>query len=204
MYAVPKGEHQFAMTDSFFDFETEEGQLNRLRFSAQRNAVYHAARRSFFAFFDRFFNFVVVFAGSAAFASIARVFDHSSETLAISTAIVVAAGLFNLVYGFSQQAGIHAAFQKEYYLISAETLEMQNTEENRSRIAARMERLYADEPPTYELVNSIAYNRVMNSMGGNKDELYVINWWDRFWGNFFRYEGVELPTYGSQRGGGVR
>ncbi|WP_153769262.1 hypothetical protein [Labrenzia sp. CE80] len=182
------------MAEIMFDENTEEGLLQRLRFSSQRNAVYHAARRSFYDFQERLINFTVVVMGSAAFASFTDVISFASKYAAVFPAVTVAAGLYSLVFSLSQKAGTHAAFQKEYFMIVAEIAELDNTAENRKRIDARLHQLYAQEPPTFHALNCIAYNNVLMSMGGTPHEQYALNWFQRAFSNFFRFEAVLFPS----------
>src|SRR5215203_3370112 len=132
-----------------------------LRFDAMRNAIYHTARRQYLDSLNRWLNFVIIVAGTAAAGDLGKQFGVEAAYLAGLTAL---AGTLQLVFDFSGRARTHEFLQRRYYELIAAISEPRG-EEQIPRWEAELNRLYSEEPPPMRALDAIAYNAACDSLG---------------------------------------
>lgn len=164
--------------------------VHDLKFEALRNAIYHSARRGVFDFGNRFFSFVVIFAGAAAVGDIGQGYGIDARWLAFVAAI---AGTIQLVAGFGVLARNHEFLQRQYYeLIADITRTVTPTAEQEAEWEARLNRIYAEEPPPMRALDAIAFNAACESLGLSDYRLKV-TWWQSLLRHVWMFNSSEFP-----------
>jgi hypothetical protein len=159
------------------------------RISLVRNANYHEDRELFFARIHRLTMFVVVVSGSASFTFVNTTTLGGIPVLA---AIITLAGLIDLVFDVSGKARLHASLRRRVYDVLAQT-------EDQSRGVMQLKeqavRIYADEPPTMNAVNALAFNTSMLAFGRSQKKLLKIAFPYRFLRHWFSFAWVKFETF---------
>ncbi|ORE94136.1 hypothetical protein ATO13_08681 [Stappia sp. 22II-S9-Z10] len=162
-----------------------EVRLGDLRFECLANAHYHQDMERFYDWAHRGAMFVVVASGSSAFAGFG-----DADAAKIAAAVATLAGLADLVFDLFGKAARHGQLRWRALDIYAESFE---PKPDAGLLAARLARLFPDEPPTNETVNSLAYNRAIEAMGKDEDGKIVIAGYKRFFRHVVPFWKVD-PT----------
>lgn len=173
--------------------------IEKTRMRAMRNGVYHSMRRQFFERCERLGNLAVLLLGAASVAQVAArtIGNDNNAALVIGFLVAVVGGL-QLVFNFGGRARDHAMFQARFYGLLAKA---ERPGEDPDRIAAEIESematFYGEEPPTYHVVNAIAYNAVQESFGrSDKSALIRISPGQNLLKNILHYSSHDLKTFG--------
>ncbi|MBO0661311.1 hypothetical protein J1C48_01870 [Jiella sp. CQZ9-1] len=164
---------------------------------AMRNGVYHSMRRQFFERCERLANLAVLLLGAASVAQVASAtLGGQPSTLAIGFLVTLVGGL-QLVFNFGGRARDHALFQARFYaLLSKAERKTDNPDELAAEIESEMASFYGEEPPTYHVVNAIAYNAVQNSFGrSDKGALLKIGFRQNLLKNLWPFSLHDLKTF---------
>ncbi|MBP0617845.1 hypothetical protein [Jiella mangrovi] len=177
---------------------SELSSIEKTRMRAMRNGVYHSMRRQFFERCERFANLSVLLLGAASVAQVAaKTFGDDMPSLIFGFLVALVGGL-QLVFNFGGRARDHAMFQARFYGLMAKT---ERSGDDPERLAAEIESematFYGEEPPTYHIVNAIAYNAVQDSFGRpDKSALFKIGTKENLLKDFFHYSPHDLKTFG--------
>ncbi|MBO0904418.1 hypothetical protein [Jiella sonneratiae] len=164
-----------------------------------RNGIYHSMRRQFFERCERLGNLAVLLLGAASVAQVTArtIGDENNAALAIGFLVALVGGL-QLVFNFGGRARDHAMFQARFYGLLAKA-ERPGSEPDRlaAEIESEMATFYGEEPPTYHVVNAIAYNAVQESFGRpDKSALIRISARQNLLKNILHYSPHDLRTFG--------
>lgn len=133
-----------------------------IRFNVLRNALYHSARRRNLERKNRFFNFLVVILGTAAFGDLLTFADLHAAWFGAAIAVI---GALQLVYDFGRQARDHQTLQRDYYHLLADIeATIAGDEAQCAQWHGRMIRLTAEEPPVMKALDARAYNDAIDAM----------------------------------------
>lgn len=136
-----------------------------LRFTLQRNAIYHERREYYFDFLNKILNLIVIISGATAFS------EATNIKSSYAAFVAMIAGTLQLVFDLSVRARHHNKLREKYIsLLSDLELDYSNTESHK-KIHSSMTRIWADEPPTMRIVDSIAYNLVVSSTAKTNADL---------------------------------
>jgi hypothetical protein len=163
-----------------------------VRFSCIRNAAYHEDREHHFALMHRVFMFIVVAVGTA---SIGASLVKENKWATAGTAVAVLAGLFDLLWDVDGMARLHSSLRRRCYDLLAR-LEASEPIES---IKAEFIRTVADEPPAFNAVDALAFNRAVDAMGRPKEQKYRLEPWQIFFRHWRRFRPNEFPEVGDVR-----
>lgn len=166
--------------------------IAKLRFNILRNAIYHSSRWRFLDMANKLFSALVILAGAAAVGDIGATFGIDAKWLA---AIATFFGTFQLVFDLSSRARVHEFLQKRFFELAAEVEEAGAEAEARiAKWEAALRRLYSEEPPPMRVLNEVAHNAAMTSMGRSHEDLVVIPWWQTLLKNVWAFNGTTFRT----------
>ncbi|MCE7029135.1 hypothetical protein [Jiella avicenniae] len=172
--------------------------IEKTRMRAMRNGVYHSMRRQFFERCERVANLAVLLLGAASVAQVAaKTFGADSSGLVFGFLVAVVGGL-QLVFNFGGRARDHAMFQARFYgLMARAERPGEDPDRTAAEIESEMATFYGEEPPTYHVVNALAYNAVQDSFGRpDKRALFKIGFKENLFKNVLHYSPNDLKTYG--------
>ena len=161
---------------------------DNIRFNTLRNALYHSARRRYYEWWNRLFNFAVVLLGTAAIADAMSAVGWGTAWIGAAVATVGAA---QLVCDFGRQARDQQSLQRDYYSLLADIEASPNAEDIEcAEWYSRMMRITAEEPPVLRALDAKAYNDALDaSIGFDSGERLVIPWHHRVLGGVVAFEG---------------
>jgi len=137
------------------------------RFDALRNAIYHTERRSFFDLLNRGFNFLVIILGAGVAAKVATNLRLGEYWLEMAVVFFATA---QLVFDFGSRARTHEFLQKRYYDLLREMEESEH-DKNLAHWSAKLLTLAADEPMTMRALDALAYNKALDALISDPEEI---------------------------------
>lgn len=161
--------------------------LRELRFHVDKSLRYHQRRRGHYERLHRWTMLGVIVAGSAAFAEQApKVFGALAALL----------GAFDLVFGYSHRARDHDQLHRRFVELSIKARAATPGDEATIKtLIAERERLEADEPPIFWLLEADCDNETTVAWGlERKNGLVPLTRWQRFTMNMRRADGLHLPS----------
>lgn len=172
------------------EMNAEQGLAN-LRFECSKNAFYHEDREHFFAVSHKLVMFIVAMSGTAAFAALSNPAAFGDPRWVAFT--ITAASLLDLVLDLSGRAREHASLRRRFLDLLAE-VEAGGIE--LSKANGVLYRLYAEEPVSYRIVNSLAYNSAARAFGHEEKTLLKVSLARRISRHFFPSPGFDPKTIG--------
>ena len=159
-----------------------------IRFNALRNALYHSARRRSLERCNRWFNFIVVILGTAAFGDLLVMTPIDPRWLG---AAVAAVGALQLVFDFGSQARDHQLLQRDYYQLLAEVeAVIDATPEMCADWTGRLTKISAEEPPIFRALDAKAYNDALDALETfSQSERIHIPLYQRLLGGVMSFDG---------------
>lgn len=154
---------------------------DRLRVLCLMNCRYHASREAFLDGVHRWFMFIVILLGTAAFVDFAGShIIHVKEWFGALAAVIAA---MDLAFDLSNRARTHSQMKRRYFELLADF-----GEEKLTPVQARacIDRYSADEEPAFQTVISISWNAAQETVFGDKAHRFEIGWWDRLTRHFVR------------------
>ncbi|KAF0097843.1 MAG: hypothetical protein FD144_4792 [Rhodospirillaceae bacterium] len=161
-----------------------------IEFDVLRNALLHTMRQRWFDALHRWLMFLIVLSGTAGVATL-------SVDLVGPAVFAAATSLFatlDLVLDLRPKARLHDDLRRRYYLLMAEIAAVPTADA--ATVAgwrAAMLRLTAEEPDLYRVVDCVAYNATVRSLGRDPGHLLVIPWWRRQLGHLWTFPGFDPP-----------
>lgn len=140
--------------------ETDEIGWHNLQFGLREQIAYHSMREQALARLNRFMTGLQVFLATSAIASISDQIPLAPVWSAISSAL---AGVILLVIDPSGGARDHRALRIRYHNILADSEECTKSDDDLRALKAKMQRVFADAPPAYRVVQAVAYNTAVNA-----------------------------------------
>ena len=137
-----------------------EVERHELQFGLREQIAYHAIREQALARLSRFLTGVQVFLGTSAIASISDLLFFEPIFWVLISAL---AGVIQLVVDPSGGARDHRALRVRYHHVLADYEESDCNSEELRALRGKMQRVFADAPPAYRVVQAIAYNTAVNS-----------------------------------------
>jgi hypothetical protein len=150
--------------------------LEALQFHALRNAYYHTARQQHLAALHRRLMFFIILCGTAGVSSLLEAWI-GVKWLAAATSLLAA---LDLVLDLRSRADAHSRFRSQYYLLLAETKEVGPQKTLDAKLAewdAKLSRITAEEPGDYRVVDCIAHNNAIDTLGSDSEEKLLIPFW---------------------------
>lgn len=161
--------------------------LRELRFHIDKSLRYHQRRRGYYERLHRWTMLGVIVAGSAAFAEQAPKFFG---------AVAALLGAFDLVFGYSHRARDHDQLHRRFVELSIKARAATPGDDATIKtLIAERERLEADEPPIFWLLEADCDNETTVAWGlERKNGLVPLTRWQRFTMNMRRADGLHLPS----------
>jgi hypothetical protein len=125
----------------------------------------------------------------AAIASISDLIPLAPAHVVIFSAL---AGVVQLVVDPSGGARDHRALRVRYHNVLADYEESEQDAKDLRSLRGKMQRVFADAPPAYRVVQAIAYNTAVNSAYPEEKAVfyrYRIGFWRRAFANWFPMRG---------------
>lgn len=172
--------------------ESLEVARHNLQFGLREQIAYHAIREQALARLSRFLTGLQVFLGTSAIASISELIPLTPVWSVISSAL---AGVVLLVVDPSGGARDHRALRVRYHHVLADFEESDKSADELRSLRAKMQRVSADGPPAYRVVQAIAYNTAVNSTYREVDAAkhrYRIGFLRRFFANWLPMRGFKF------------
>ncbi|MGO4175729.1 hypothetical protein [Bosea sp. TAF32] len=142
-------------------------QYSALRFDVLRNAFYHSARLRHFEWQHRGLMFLIVLFGTAGVAD-ATTGVIGQKALAAITALLATVDLVLDLRGKAQR---HDSLKQRYFMLLAKLDELPGAELRQiAKWRGKVNRITAEEPVTYRIVDALAHNEALETMGLNEDE----------------------------------
>jgi len=175
-----------------------------VRFDALRNALYHTARVRWYSGWNRLFNFIILFLGTAAAADAAKLFPLAVSDNSFARAVgclTAAVGALQLVIDFGGSARTHESLARRYYELMAEIEEtpLRPREETVRAWRGKLIRITADEPPTLRALDSIAYNEAADALGWAHDDRLIVPWHQRIRRHISAFKAHRYETLKERR-----
>lgn len=161
-----------------------------IEFDVLRNALLHTMRQRWFDSLHRWLMFLIVLSGTAGVATL-------SANLVGPAVFAAATSLFatlDLVLDLRAKARLHDDLRRRYYHLMAEIAAVPAADT--ATVAgwrAEMLRLTAEEPDLYRVIDCLAYNGALRSLGRDPGHLLVIPWWRRQLGHLWTFPGFDPP-----------
>ncbi len=168
---------------------TKEVELHNFRFGLREQIAYHALREQALARLSRFLTGFQVFLGTSAIASISNLIPVAPVYYVISSAL---AGVILLVVDPSGGARDHRALRSRLHNVLAEFDESDEKMQTIPLLKAKTQRISADAPPGYRVVQAIAFNTAVNATYQESDAAlhrYRVGFWRRVFANWFPMRG---------------
>lgn len=183
--------------------EVFEGQmtLDEIEVHVVRAIRYHEARARFLDFWRRVFDFLVILGGAGSVTAAANTYPAVATVLGVTLAAI---GAIQLVAGFSEKAGEHASLKRRFCAVLARISEARTDPaagpHTVAKIAKRWSAIWADEPPTMHVLESIAYNAALRTLRPDlaDDDLIYIGPWESLTRNLSSWESFEPRTRGER------
>jgi hypothetical protein len=167
----------------------DKDKLEQLKFDSLRNAIYHASRKSFLDWLNKFLSLIIILAGASAVGDLGAHFHVDAKWLAF---IAAAGGAFQLVFDFGVRAREHEFLQRRYYeLIATMSEKTEPTVDDLATWEADLNRLYSEEPPPMRALDAIAYNAAVESLG--KDKRIEVRWYHTLFAQIWQFNQSEFP-----------
>ena len=136
-----------------------------LAFSAERNARYHAARRTFYDLIYRWALFGIVALGTAGVANSIVALGWPPATAGGFAAIL---GALSLVFSPYSKSQLHETLHRRSFELASEIDgNISPTMADVARWRSKLDLIYADEPPPMRALNAVAYNATLASRKEN-------------------------------------
>lgn len=159
--------------------------LRDLRFSIDKSLRYHQRRRGFFDSAHKWTMFGVILCGSATVASAAPTF---------AGAVGLLLGTADLVFGYSQKARDHEQLYRRFVELGIKARQSAATDDGVQALTIERERIEADEPPVFWLLEADCDNETTIAWGlDHKNGLVPLSWYHIWLMNFWRADAVTLP-----------
>ncbi len=165
---------------------------HNLQFSLREQIAYHSMREQALARLSRFLTGLQVFLGTSAIASISDLIPLDPAHVVIVSAL---AGVIQLVVDPSGGARDHRALRVRYHNVLADYEESTKDATELRALKGKMQRVFADAPPAYRVVQAIAYNTAVNSTYPEETAVayrYRIGFWRRISANWFPMRGYRF------------
>lgn len=170
--------------------EEETTILEKLRFSVDRNARYHARRAGFLAFVNKSALFLIILLGSAEFsgAAVIKPFD------VFFGAVIATLGALTLVFDWGGQSKDHEALFSQYKALIQDLVKKPScSDEEVAELSARYEGILSQEKGSYyKALNTLCHNEVMVAHG-RKGKLRKVGPIPRLLANVFKFSSREFP-----------
>lgn len=168
--------------------------INRhnLQFGLREQIAYHAIREQALARLSRLLTGVQVFLGTSAIASMTEILPVDALWSVVASAL---AGVVLLVVDPAGGARDHRALRSRFHHVLADMEEGDGSAENLRMLKAARERISADVPPAYRVVQAIAYNTAVNATYLEADAAkhrYHIGFWRRIFANWIPMRGFKF------------
>jgi hypothetical protein len=160
---------------------TIEQQLDDLRFHTLRASRYHDARQRFLDFWRKVLDGLVIVLGAGTVTSMIGDDPNALPTVLVGLATTVI-GVVQLVTGLGERAQEHSWLKKRYFEVLAdieETLAKGSpTTADLARISKARSAIWGDQPPTYHVLDCIAYNAAKRSLDNAPEGklIYIGRW----------------------------
>ena len=133
---------------------------------------------------------LVTLFGTATFASVTSEFEWLNvKYIALAVTIL---GLVDLVFDLSGNAREHGRQRNRFLELFGEA---QVAQENASgSLNSKLHKLYADKPILPKVINAVAENRTIRTMGRQADQMLFIPWHHRVLRQFFSRRAYDYET----------
>lgn len=177
---------------------TIEADAWRRAFSAERNAVYHLARESWYDACHSLVMFLVIVTSTGAVVGLAAEVGWA----AYSPVIPVVLGALDMAFRFSEKARRHGYLSRRSKEVAADLTANIPTEDSVRAATGRLWAIYGEESAEFCVVNAIAYNQVARHVGRGEQQIPT-RWWQRFMRHVLRFEtaDIRLPPEQAEDGG---
>lgn len=162
----------------------DEDDRDAFKFDCLRNIFYHEDRERFFALADKFGSILVII--------LAMLVMIWRPTTVYAGLLAVLVASIQLVFDFGGKARLHAFLRAR-----ANELLIRSRDEIHSvpLLQAKLDRLYADEPPSMHAVNAVASNLALAALGMSDQDYFRIGKFHRFFRNAFAFNSVQFETF---------
>jgi hypothetical protein len=185
-----EGRHEFRTASA--SSETIEVERHNLQFGLREQIAYHSMREQALARLSRFLTGLQVFLGTSAIAAISNILPYGPGWSVIASSL---AGVILLVVDPSGGARDHRALRIRYHGVLADYEERLQASEDIRALKAKMQRVFADAPPAYRVVQAIAYNTAVNSTYPEQaaaKHRYYIGFFRRLFANWLPMRGFRF------------
>jgi hypothetical protein len=159
-----------------------------IEFDVLRNALLHTMRQRWFDSLHRWLMFAIVLSGTAGVATVTT--DLVGQVAFAATTALLAT--LDLVLDLRGKGRLHDDLRRRYYGLLAEIVARPGADAPQvAAWQAEMMRLTAEEPDNYRVVDCVAYNAAMRSLGRDPDHEIVIPWWRRQLAHVFTFPGFD-------------
>jgi hypothetical protein len=161
-----------------------------LRFDVLRNAFYHSARLRHFEWQHRALMFLIVLFGTAGVADATTGFI-GQKSLAAITALLATVDLVLDLRGKAQR---HDSLKQRYFMLLAKIDELPTADFGQiAKWRGKVNRITAEEPVTYRVVDALAHNEALETMGLNEDEKIHVTRFQYARRHWTAAHGVSMP-----------
>lgn len=185
-------------TDKFYE----------LNFNLWLKINYHESQESWCHFTSKTIKIMSLISGTAAGTALLSNLPQNERVLisTILSFVVATLSLIDLVFDLSGGGRIHAGLKSKYSQLRANlALELASLKPNsderlinkiRKKFDSEMQILYGEGPPTYFVVEAIAWNDTARRMGiiSSEDEIIPISFLQRIFGHILRFDNLDVRT----------
>lgn len=161
-----------------------------IRFAALQSAYYHGMRYGQLEAVHRVLLFFTVIGGTTALAGVVASLPWLAGVAAV---LPTMAGTFDLVGDFAGRAALHKGLQAKFIDIIAR-LNVPNGEDPIAALRVDLQRAYAEEPPIKRVVQALATNAAIRSLGRDPNAMFVVSWPRYISGSLLSFEGYDPAT----------
>lgn len=163
-----------------------------VRFEALQNAYYHSLRAGRLDALHRAVMFINVIGGTAAAAAVLALYPGFAVGFALVPTVFAC---LDLVCDFSGRAAVHRSLQAKFFEVIAH-LERPESSDPVAAAASDMSRIYAEEPASMRVVQALAHNMAIRTLGRDPSALFVIPGWKRMVAHFASFAEFDPETKG--------
>jgi hypothetical protein len=187
-----RAQERHELRSSTASAEQAEVERHKLQFGLREQIAYHAIREQALARLSRFLTGLQVFLGTSAIASISDLIPIDAVWYVIVSAL---SGVILLVLDPSGGARDHRALRVRYHHVLADYEESECSATDLRTLKGRLQRIFADAPPAYRVVQAIAFNTAVNSTDPEETAAkyrYFIGAWPRLAANWIPMRGFKF------------
>lgn len=160
-----------------------------LGFAAERSAVYHQARESFYDACHSWTMFLVILTSGTAVAALLGESPYGG-VVAITPAVL---GALDMAFRFGDKGRTHGFLARRFAEVSG-AIEMADTEDELRLLEGRLNAIYPEESAEFRAENALAYNQIARRRGQD-DHVRTVRWFQRLLRHIVRFEAAEFPVH---------